>query len=242
MHDIAFIIIGNEILSGKTRDSNLQTLALKLIEKGYEIKEVRIIPDDELTIINTVNELRKKYFLVFTSGGIGPTHDDITTEAIGRAFGVSVEINDEAKNLMANYYREKNLEFNESRKKMAMIPKGATLIHNSISKAPGFKIENVCVLAGIPSIFSAMLNDFFQTLESIGSIYSLELSSTKVTEGMIASGLTAIQNKYKNFVTIGSYPSVFPDGTHNLKLTFEGRNLEKCTECMEESKTLLNSF
>ena len=229
----AFLIIGDEILSGKTRDSNLQTLALKLMEKGLEVGEVRIVPDEQEAIINAVNEL--------TSGGIGPTHDDITSEAIAKAFEIELEINEKAFETLKEFYRNKNVEFNEARKKMAIVPKGSTLIANSISKAPGFKVDNVCVLAGIPSIFSAMLDEFLNTIPEGKKIYFLEIFSDIVTEGMIAPELANIAKKYLGVVAIGSYPSTHPDGSHNLKIIFRSTDLTKCEECKEECIRLFGS-
>ena len=230
----AFLIIGDEILCGKTKDSNLQTLALKLGEMGYEIGEVRVVPDEEKEIIKAVNELREKYFLVFTSGGIGPTHDDITTEAIAKALGAELETNAKAFKDLEEFYNNKNVEFNEARNKMAIVPKGCVLIANSISTAPGFKLQNVCVLAGIPSIFSTMLDAFLPSLPEGKKIYSLEISSNVITEGMIAPELTNIAKKYLGVVAIGSYPSTHQDGSHNLKITFRSSNLIKCEECKNE--------
>lgn len=242
MTKCAFLIIGDEILCGKTRDSNLQTLAIKLGEKGYEIGEVRIVNDAYEDIINAVNELRKKYLLVFTSGGIGPTHDDITSEAISRAFNVEYSLNEEAERILIEYYKEKNLEFNLARRKMAFIPKGANLIANPISKAPAFKIDNVCVMAGIPSIFSAMLDEFLKTLPEGKKIYNLAIESTMITEGMIAIELGQIQKKYLGIVFIGSYPSILQNGTHNLKLTFRSTDFEKCNNCKNECETLFENI
>lgn len=242
MKKIAMLIIGDEILCGKTADKNLQVLALKLSEKGYALSEVRIVPDEFEEIIPAINELRKKYFLIFTSGGIGPTHDDITSEAVAKAFNVELEINSEAKNILAEYYASLNLEFTEARLRMARIPKGASLIPNKISKAPGFKMENVCVLAGIPSIFVSMLESFLETLPEGTKIHSLSIESEAVSEGMIAMQMEKIQKKYLGKVAIGSYPKMLGSGKFALEITFRGANLELCENAKEEIKTLINSF
>ena len=151
----ALIIIGNEILSGRTQDKNLSYLANWLNEIGIQLSEVRVIRDEEKVIIDTVNHLRSEYDYVFTTGGIGPTHDDITSLSIARAFGVELEINDKALAILKEYYKDG--ELTEARMKMTMIPVGAELVDNPVSKAPGFKMDNVFVMAGIPSIMQGML-------------------------------------------------------------------------------------
>ena len=151
----ALIIIGNEILSGRTQDKNLSYLANWLNEIGIQLSEVRVIRDEEKVIIDTVNHLRSEYNYVFTTGGIGPTHDDITSLSIARAFGVELEINDKALAILKEYYKDG--ELTEARMKMTMIPIGAELVDNPVSKAPGFKMDNVFVMAGIPSIMQGML-------------------------------------------------------------------------------------
>ena len=159
----ALIIIGNEILSGRTQDKNLSYLANWLNEIGIQLSEVRIIRDEEKIIIETVNYLRKTYNYVFTTGGIGPTHDDITSLSIARAFNVDLEINDKALSILKEYY--KNSELTDARMKMTMMPKGAELVDNPISRAPGFKMENVFVMAGIPLIMQGMLEGARQYLK-----------------------------------------------------------------------------
>ena len=151
----ALIIIGNEILSGRTKDKNLAYLAEWLNEIGIQLYEVRVIRDDEKEIIDCVNLLRKKFDYVFTTGGIGPTHDDITTESIAKAFDVELETNPEALTILQSYYKKGDL--NEARLKMTLLPVGAELVENPVTKAPGFKMDNVFVMAGIPSIMQGML-------------------------------------------------------------------------------------
>jgi molybdenum cofactor synthesis domain-containing protein len=242
MKKLAFLIIGDEILCGKTRDINLQTLALKLGEKGYEIGEVRIVADEEEEIIKAVNELRKKYFMLFTSGGIGPTHDDITTESVAKAFGVKVIIHEEARLGLAKHYEEQNLPFNEARLKMAMVPEGATLIYSPQTKAPGFKIENTFVLAGIPSIFNGMVDAILSTMPEGVKIHSLSLETDKVLEGTIATELGKIQKNYQGKVFIGSYPKMAESGKPSLQITFRSKDLNLAQECKSKVEEMIEEF
>ena len=198
------IIIGNEILSGRTQDLNSRYLAQRLLTIGIIVNEVRIIPDIKDQIIDTVNELRNKYTFVFTSGGIGPTHDDITAECIASAFDVDLPINKKAELLLKNYYLEQNIKLNSSRLRMARVPKGAVMIPNPISVAPGFQLKNVFVLAGVPNIFQAMVENIIQNLEVEISIKSKTITINKA-EGDIAEKLSVIASSYPN-VSIGSYP------------------------------------
>ena len=236
---VAFLIIGDEILCGKTQDTNLKTLALKLGEKGYLVGEVRVVADDFLEIAEAINALKNKYFLVFTSGGIGPTHDDITSEAIAKALNLEFEINEEARQILTEYYNSINIPFNEARLRMAMMPKGATLIANPVSKAPAFKIENICVLAGVPSIFTAMLEEFLKTLPDGMKMHSISIQTTKVTEGAIATELGLLQKKYAGVVFIGSYPKLGEGGGLSLQLTFRSTNLEKALECKALAESII---
>lgn len=196
------IIIGNEILSGRTQDKNLAWLAKSLNDEGIRLMETRVIPDVKQTIIDTVNACRNNFTYVFTTGGIGPTHDDITSDAIASAFGVSLERNSEAVALLERHYSKADL--NAARLKMADIPAGASLILNPVSAAPGFRIGNVYVLAGVPTIMQAMFDFIRPELKGSERMLSRTLS-VFVTEGMIASALSAIQDEYPD-VEIGSYP------------------------------------
>jgi len=199
-----FIIIGNEILSGRTQDVNLAYLAKMLGDLGISLKEVRVIPDVERTIVLAVNNLRGEFDYVFTSGGIGPTHDDITSASIAKAFGVKLFRDPQAVRLLEDHYRGTAHELNEARLKMADIPEGASLINNPVSRAPGFKIGNVYVLAGVPKIFQAMVDGLKGELKGGPPILS-ETVSCNLPEGRIAAGLAAIQSHYGE-VEIGSYP------------------------------------
>jgi len=196
------IIIGNEILSGRTQDKNLAWLAKELNETGIRIGEVRVIPDITETIVGTVNECRAKFDYVFTTGGIGPTHDDITSDAIAKAFGVKLERNKEAEALLQRHYGKEKL--NAARLKMADLPAGASLILNPVSAAPGFRMENVFVMAGVPSIMQAMFAGLRHELKGGAKMLSKTLSAF-ITEGVIAERLTAIQEQCPD-VEIGSYP------------------------------------
>jgi molybdenum cofactor synthesis domain-containing protein len=194
------LIIGNEILSGKTQDTNLQFLGFELAKLGIRLAEGRIVRDEPAAIIRHLNEVRRDFSYVFTTGGIGPTHDDITAECVAQAFGVPLELNDHAVELL----RRSGRPLNEARLKMARIPRGAVLIENAVSAAPGFRIENVFVFAGIPSIARAMFASAIPMLTHGTPILSASVD-TYLREGDFADALTAIQNRHPT-VEIGSYP------------------------------------
>ena len=198
----AILIIGNEILSGRTVDKNTSFIAKWLGELGISVEEVRVIPDKESVIINTLNELRKKYQYVFTTGGIGPTHDDITSESVAKAFEKKCDYNKEAYAILEKYYA--NSDFNEGRKKMAKMPEGANLIYNEQGSAPAFYIENVFVLPGIPSYVELMLPQLKKVLVSGKKIISVSCDA-KLRESSIALDLSNIQDRYPD-IDIGSYP------------------------------------
>lgn len=198
----SLIIIGNEILSGRTQDKNLAHLATKLNESGIQLREVRVVPDIEQEIVDAINAVRARYDYVFTTGGIGPTHDDITTASVAKAFGVAVIRHPEAEAALRKHYAA---EINEARLKMAEVPEGATLIPNTISIAPGFRMGNVFVFAGVPRIMQAMLDATLPHLKGGATVLSTSIA-TNLLEGTIAAGLTAIQNRYPD-IDIGSYPT-----------------------------------
>lgn len=197
----ALIIIGNEILSGRTQDKNLAFIAAALNRNGIQLREVRVIPDIEDTIIATVNEMRAKFDYVFTSGGIGPTHDDITAESIAKAFGLSLYLHPEANALLEEHYGE---NYTPERAKMAKVPEGAALIANPVSRAPGFNIGNVYVLAGVPRILQAMIDGLLPGLKGGKPMLSRSVT-TNLREGDMAQTLGALQEKYPD-VDLGSYP------------------------------------
>ena len=194
------LIIGNEILSGKTQDTNLQFLGAELARKGITLVEARVLRDDKTAIVATVNKCRAKYTYVFTTGGIGPTHDDITAECIAEAFGRELVLHQEA----ANRLRRRGLELNAARLKMAHVPAGASLIDNPLSGAPGFQVENVFVMAGIPAVARGMFSTLDERLDGGSPIHSCNVD-VYLPEGELAAPLESIDRKYPA-VEIGSYP------------------------------------
>lgn len=226
------IIIGNEILSGRTQDINTQWIASSLNEIGVKLVEVRVIPDVEQTIIDTVNLCRKSYDYIFTTGGIGPTHDDITTAAIAKAFGVEAFINPEARDILEKHYGKENL--NAARLKMGIIPVGAKLIYNPVSAAPGFVMENVFVMAGVPRIMQAMFAGIKGELRGGEKTISKTLS-IYMTEGLIAEGLTNVQNQFLD-VEIGSYPFIRNNrlGTSLVTRSTDIIRLDLCYNVLKE--------
>ena len=204
MKTASIIIIGNEILSGRTQDTNSNFLAKMLVERGISLEEIRVIPDNHRIIKDVVYKEASAKDYVFTSGGIGPTHDDITAEAIASCFDVPLSIRDDAVKLLAMNYKNGIKDLNEARLRMARIPKGAKLIKNKISGAPGFVIRNVFVMAGVPKIFEAMAQEIILGLGSKNPILSKALKIFK-TESEIAERLRNYADKYKE-ISIGSYP------------------------------------
>lgn len=199
----ALIIIGNEILSGRTQDANTQWIADKMTQNGIRLMEVRVVPDIESSIIKSVRDVKGTVDYLFTTGGIGPTHDDITAMSMAKAFGKNLIVHPEAKQMLLNYYGSED-QLTEPRLKMAMVPEGATLIMNAVSAAPGFVIENVYVMAGVPRIMQAMLDDIMVNLRTGDPILSNTVTCG-LGESMIAKDLEAIQNRYPE-VEVGSYP------------------------------------
>ena len=225
----AIIIIGNEVLSGRTKDLNTSTLATWLNSLGISVGEVRVIPDVEKTIIDTVHELRVKYNYVFTTGGIGPTHDDITAESISKAFNIEYGFHKEAFAILEKYYEPGN--FNDGRQKMAKMPITANLILNPSSGAPGFYVENVFCLPGVPSILKSMLGGISHTLTGGDPILSHTIN-LKTVESEIAKSLTDVQNKNKT-VDIGSYP-FFRAGKLGVAIVLRSSDKEKINKCSSE--------
>ena len=233
----ALVIIGNEILSGRTQDKNLAHIALKLNEVGVRLREVRVVPDIEAEIVAAVNEVRKRYDYVFTTGGIGPTHDDITTASIAKAFGVGVYRHPEAEAMLRSYIPADRI--NEARLKMADVPVGAKLVPNPVSAAPGFHMDNVYVMAGIPNIMQAMLEAILPHLKGGDTVESISLT-TDLPEGTIADGLTEIQNRYPE-MDVGSYPR-FVNGRGITTLVFRSPDRDKNQQAADELVTLVASF
>ncbi len=203
------LVIGNEVLSGRTQDANIRFLAIKLGERGIPVREVRVIPDIAETIIATVNEVRRKFTYVFTTGGIGPTHDDITSECISAAFGVPWEPHPIAWARMEQAYKPG--EFNAARQRMGTMPRGAALIDNGMSVAPGFQMENVYVMAGVPRVMQSMFEWLAPRLRGDPRIEQRAVHALGLPEGIIADGLTAIQNRFPH-IDLGSYPFYRPSG------------------------------
>ncbi len=210
MPTAAMIVIGDEILSGRTQDVNVQVLAKALGARGITLSEVRMIPDDVDSIVATVNALRGQVDNVFTSGGIGPTHDDITADCIAQAFGVGISVRDDARAILATNYVNPERDLNEARLRMARIPDGATLIDNPVSKAPGFTLGNVHVMAGVPKVFACMVESVMPTLTGGVLMLSDDVLIEK-GEGALAGPLAEIAHRHPE-VSIGSYPRVVNGG------------------------------
>lgn len=206
----AVLLIGDEILSGRTKEKNLGFLADYLTALGIDLKEARVVSDQEDDIVAAVNALRQRYTYVFTTGGIGPTHDDITADAIAKAFGVPIDHDPRAVEILQAYFKELDREPNEARMRMARIPKGASLIDNPVSKAPGFQMGNVFVMAGVPKIMNAMMDDVARRLARGVPMQSRNVEF-RGGEGDAAKPLGEIQKAFPG-VVIGSYPFQAPDG------------------------------
>jgi molybdenum cofactor synthesis domain-containing protein len=219
----AMLVIGDEILSGRTKDRNIGHLADIMTAVGIDLREVRIVPDDEAEIVAAVNALRSRYHYVFTSGGIGPTHDDITADAIAKAFGVPCDYDAKAMALLETSYAKRGLEFTEARKRMARMPRGAKHIDNPVSVAPGFRIGNVHVMAGVPAIFQAMLDNVVPTLRAGTKLLSATVHCP-VGEGVIGGPLAEIQKANPDTI-IGSYPK-YLDGSFWTELVIRSRDPE----------------
>ena len=217
----AMLVIGDEILSGRTRDANMHHLAGRLTEAGIDLSEVRIVSDDHGAIVAAVRALSAAWDHVFTSGGIGPTHDDITADAIGAAFGAAVDVRDDARALLAAHYAKTGAELNAARLRMARIPEGAALIDNPVSVAPGFTLGNVHVMAGVPSVFQAMVATVLPTLKGGAPLLS---TSTRIDrgEGDIAGPLGLLAEEYAD-LSIGSYPFQ-KDGRFGSNIVIRGQD------------------
>ena len=231
----AIIIIGNEILSGRTQDVNSSTIALWLNSLGVKVQEVRVIPDVEGIIVKTINVVRKKNNYVFTTGGIGPTHDDITAKSISKAFNVKYEVNKEAYKILENYYKQG--EFNEGRQKMAWTPSQAKLILNPSSGAPGFIIGNVYCLPGVPSILKSMLGGLNNLISGGKPILSHTIN-LRTVESEIAKSLTLVQDSNKD-VEIGSYP-FFKAGKLGVAIVIRSDEQSKIDICTSQILEFVN--
>jgi len=201
----AILLIGDEILSGRTQDTNGNHLAKRLTEAGIDLKEIRVVPDDHATIVAALNALRHRYTHVFTSGGIGPTHDDITADAVAAAFGARISVREDARAILATHYANPD-DLNPMRLRMARIPNGAALIDNPVSKAPGFSLDNVHVMAGVPAVFTAMVESLLPSLTGGAPLRSVSVRVEK-PEGHVAAALADLAKAFPD-VSIGSYPFV----------------------------------
>ena len=218
----AILVIGDEILSGRTKDKNIGYIAEYLTNLGIDLKEVRVVPDEDEEIVAALNALRSRYTYVFTTGGIGPTHDDITADSVAKAFGVSIDVDPRAVKIMTERFAARGVEMNEARLRMARIPAGAELVENKQSGAPGFMIGNVIVMAGVPSIMQAMLDAAAPKLKTGVKMLS-ETVRGDVREGDIGTELGEIAKQHPN-VTIGSYPFFDDKLGPNTNLVIRSRN------------------
>ena len=233
------IVIGNEVLSGRTKDKNIGWVAEKLNSVGIDLIEARIIRDNHDVIISTIQELSKKVDYIFTSGGIGPTHDDITTFAIAKAFRIQVKKNKEALRRLEEHYKDTGIELNSARLKMADIPLGAKLIDNPVSAAPGFNIKNVYVMAGVPKIMQAMLDGVIKTIKNGSKTMSISIGCN-IGEGNIAKGLEKIETSQKN-IEIGCYPW-FRAGLAGTNVVIRSMDKQACAQAAEKVKFLIKEF
>ncbi len=231
----AMLVIGDEILSGRTRDANMHYLAGEFTKHGIDLREVRIVSDDRQAIIDALNALRQQYGTVVTSGGIGPTHDDITADCVAAAFGVNIDVRDDARALLAAHYERQGTELNTARLRMARIPDGATLIDNPVSVAPGFTIGNVHVMAGVPSVFQAMVASVLPTLTGGAPLLSQTLRVYR-GEGDIAGPLGELANTYDD-LQFGSYPFQ-KDGVYGANIVVRGTDGARVDAAMAELSAL----
>jgi molybdenum cofactor synthesis domain-containing protein len=218
----AILVIGDEILSGRTKDKNIGYIAEYLTNIGIDLKEVRVVPDDEPEVVAALNALRNRYTYVFTTGGIGPTHDDITADCIAKAFGVTIDHDPRAVAMLQSRYQPG--ELNEARMRMARIPAGADLIENPISRAPGFRLGNVIVMAGVPSIMQAMLDNVAPTLATGRRMIAESIDVHGLPEGIYAKALGEVAAAHAG-VTVGSYPS-FVNGGFRNQIVVRGKDAE----------------
>ncbi|NMG39919.1 competence/damage-inducible protein A [Chelativorans sp. ZYF759] len=232
----SMIVIGDEILSGRTKDRNIGHLADIMTAIGIDLVEVRIVADDEAAIVEAINTLRARTDYVFTSGGIGPTHDDITADSVSKAFGLPCVHDAKALAMLEQHYAKREIEFTEARKRMARMPVGAEHIDNPVSLAPGFRIENVHVMAGVPAIFQAMLDNVVPTLKA-----GTKLMSTSIHcpfgEGTIGGPLGEIQKAHPDTI-IGSYPK-YQDGTFWTELVVRSRDADALARAEEAVRKML---
>ncbi len=232
----AMLVIGDEILSGRTPDANTPYLATELTRAGVDLREVRVISDDADAIVAAVRALSAAYDVVFTSGGIGPTHDDITAENVAHAFDRKISVREDARAILAQFYAARDQDLNEARLRMARIPEGATLIDNPISAAPGFSLGNVHVMAGVPTIFQAMVASVLPTITGGAPILSQSLDVAR-GEGDIAGPLTDLAARYPD-LTFGSYPFM-RGGAHGVNVVVRGSDGARVDAAMADLSQML---
>ncbi|TSJ63251.1 competence/damage-inducible protein A [Starkeya sp. 3C] len=233
----AILVIGDEILSGRTKDRNIGYIAEYLTTLGIDVREVRVVPDVEEEIVAAVNALRARYTYLFTTGGIGPTHDDITADSVAKAFGVSIDVDPRARAMLLEYIKAEDL--NEARLRMARIPDGAELVPNPVSKAPGFWIGNVIVMAGVPTIMQAMLDQVAPKLRTGVRMLS-ETILANAREGDVGGPLRIIAEAHPE-VTIGSYPFMGEDGRPNTNLVVRSRDPRKLAAALVEVQAMVDT-
>jgi molybdenum cofactor synthesis domain-containing protein len=232
----ALLVIGDEILSGRTKDKNIGHIADHLTAIGIQLKEVRIVPDVEQEIVDAVNTLRAKYTYLFTTGGIGPTHDDITADAVAKAFGVGIDVDERALTPMKAYYAQRGVELTPARLRMARLPFGSELVENSVSIAPGFKLDNVIVMAGVPNIMHVMLEAATKFLKTGNKMLSVGIDLHR-PEGEIAAMFEEHQKRYPD-VPMGSYPFV-RDGKPGTQLVLRSTDAALLAKAESELKMQL---
>lgn len=229
--DAAMLVIGDEILSGRTRDANMHYLANELTEAGITLAEVRVVSDTKPAIVAAVQALSASYAYVFTSGGIGPTHDDITADCIAEAFGRTIDVREDARSMLEEHYRKSGTDLNAARLRMARIPEGALLIENPVSVAPGFIVENVYVMAGVPSVFKAMVASVLPTLTGGAPLISKTLKVQR-GEGDIAGPLGMLAEEFPD-LSMGSYPFQNKDGRYGSNIVIRGADEQAVTQAID---------
>ena len=229
--DAAMLVIGDEILSGRTRDANMHHLANELTDAGITLAEVRVVSDTKPAIVAAVQALSANYAYLFTSGGIGPTHDDITADCIAEAFGRTIDVREDARTMLEDHYRKSGTDLNAARLRMARIPEGALLIENPVSVAPGFIVENVYVMAGVPSVFKAMVASVLPTLTGGAPLISKTLK-VKRGEGDIAGPLGILAEEFPD-LSMGSYPFQNKDGRYGSNIVIRGADEQAVTQAID---------
>lgn len=235
----AMLVIGDEILSGRTKDKNIGHLADIMTAIGIDLKEVRIVPDEEDEIVSALNAVRSRYTYVFTSGGIGPTHDDITADSVAKAFDLPCEYDDNAYALLEAHYAKRGLEFTQARKRLAKMPRGAEHIENPVSVAPGFRVGNVHVMAGVPSVFQAMLDKVVPTLNTGVKMLSAAVPCP-LGEGVIGGPLSEIQKAHPHTI-IGSYPK-FGEGKFWTELVVRARSQDALEAARKDVESMVSEL